>query len=221
MYSVAVDSVEISGNRNAGTLSSHSNQRWADWPPTQLEHHGQQCCETAREWLANTDDAQRAGGDVMSGPRWIREKFKWGPTSHPIFWCEVFETDMVDCGIHAALAFEVFSARLVKCFRVQMIQEFSASALSHWETLWADIQTDWLHGDKIYHEGCAVVNPATGRLKVWDPSSSWWIDRRNSGGYGSLRSIRIFSARSSSLEWENALIVPNQWHELETQEPGG
>src|SRR4028118_555309 len=108
-----------------------------------------------------------APGDLLGGPRGLREKCEWGPSSWPMHWCEVVERKVIDCGAHAALAQEAFTARGVTAFRAQFVQRYSEDAASQWRTKWgADKVSDhWISDDVIYHEG----NPpppgaAAGRL---------------------------------------------------------
>ena len=34
------------------------------------------------------------GGDKLTGPRWMREHSKWGPSAWPIHWCEAVDADV-------------------------------------------------------------------------------------------------------------------------------
>ena len=63
-------------------------EKWADWYPSQISHHGEMCCEIAREWITATDFSELGGGSVYAGPRWLRQKFNWGASAFPIYWCE-------------------------------------------------------------------------------------------------------------------------------------
>src|SRR5437868_11913281 len=103
-------------------------EKWKDWHPSQISHHGTLCCEIAREWINSTDFSELGGGSVFTGPRWLRQKFNWGASAYPIFWCEAARKETLDCGALAALAHEVFTVRGVKSFRVQLIQRFSEVA---------------------------------------------------------------------------------------------
>jgi hypothetical protein len=65
----------------------------------------------------------------------------------------------LDCGALAALAHEIFLARGVKSFPVQLIQQYSEHAARHWQKEWdgKDVSSHWIGEDVIYHEGCAVA----------------------------------------------------------------
>ncbi len=61
---------------------------WGDWPHSTISHHGRACCDIAREWMINIDAAQLSGASIVSGPRWLRQRYKWGPSPWPLYWCE-------------------------------------------------------------------------------------------------------------------------------------
>jgi hypothetical protein len=186
---------------------------WKTWEPSDISHHGKMCCEIAREWFTALDYSVLNGGKAMTGPRWIAQRFPWGPSSYPTFWCEVPKKKRLDCGVQAALAHEIFSSRGVKNFRAQMVQEFSPCATTQWRTEWRaeSAVTDWIDHGIIYHEGCAIVSEEN-ELKLWDASAGWWIDPRPTTGYGSLRAFRISSKNGIDEFLFGKEIVPaNSW----------
>ena len=186
---------------------------WADWPSSLISHHGKSCCEIVRAWFSAFDYSSLNGGSIFTGPRWLRQRFDWGPTRYPIHWCEIAREKTLDCGVHAALAHEVFTGRGVRSLRTQIVQQFSASAVQQWEATWssADARTDWIDGCLIYHEGCTILINAA-ELKLWDPSSAWWIDPDNHRGYGGIKAFRVFAPYDSKcLTWGDHLVPPNEW----------
>lgn len=188
-------------------------EAWEHWQPARVSHHGLACCEIVKEWIISTDQSLLNGGNEMTGPRWIRHKFEWGPTRYPIYWCEIGRAKVLDCGVHAALAQEVFLARGVRSFRAQMVQEFTESAAAQWQLQWEDRDaiTTWMDGDLIYHEGCTIVGP-DGETKLWDPSAGWWIDARSTTGYGSLRALRIVTMDGTErFDWGGRIVPANEW----------
>ncbi|MEP7214263.1 MAG: hypothetical protein ABI791_14385 [Acidobacteriota bacterium] len=218
MYSDAVS--EIS---EATVLSVRTNGRqtcvfdtWKDWHPSNISHHSKLCCEIARQWITSTDFSCRAGGDVLAGPRWLRNTFKWGGTTYPIYWCDAVRKHNLDCGTLAALAHEVFTMRGVKSFRAQFVQRFSRLATESWRHSWksSGASMQWVNGALIYHEGCGV-EIRTGEIKVWDASAGWWIDPRPGDGYGALLALRL-SAPSGTpdLTWGDHAIRPNTWQNI-------
>lgn len=189
---------------------------WKNWQPSVISHHGKICCEIAREWITTTDFSELGGESPFTGPRWLKQKFKWGCSVFPIFWCEAVRKKTLDCGALAALTHEIYNARGVKNYRVQMIQKFSLEATNQWTASWAEENTltPWIKNDLIYHEGGAVVS-IDGEIKVWDSSAGWWIESQKNSGYGSLLAIRLslpFSQSNENLNWGENKIIENLWH---------
>jgi hypothetical protein len=194
-------------------------EKWKNWHPSQISHHGRMCCEISREWITATDFSQISGGNIFTGPRWLRQKFNWGASAFPIFWCEAVRKKTLDCGALAALAHEVFINRGVKSFRVQLIQRFSEVATTQWSSSWrndGDAQLRWIENDLIYHEGSAIL-VRENEIKVWDASAGWWIDPKPGDGYGALLAIRLSAQTTRAnigFNWERHHILPNQWQKL-------
>ena len=151
MYLVeAKDRVELPEEEvRDGRLAS---DRWQDFPFSCFSHHGEACCEVAREWLVAMDFAQLNGGDLTSGPRWMRSRWEWGPTAWPIHWCEAIDRKILDCGAHAALAHEAFAARGVTAFRAQFVQRYSQDATAQWRCKWG--------ADSVSEPGKAMAQPS-------------------------------------------------------------
>jgi hypothetical protein len=189
--------------------------RWEHFPNSYISHHGAACCDIAHEWLIAFDFAQLNGGDVLSGPRWMREHSTWGPSAWPIHWCEAVDAKIVDCGVHAAIAQEAFVARGVRAFRAQFVQRYSAEAAASWRQNWGKegVSDHWIDGDAIYHEGNAVLVDHDS-VKLWDGSAGWWINPRGNAGYGSLAAVRIegdVQGFADGLRWGDRRIALNQW----------
>ncbi|HZH33735.1 MAG TPA: hypothetical protein VEX64_02785 [Pyrinomonadaceae bacterium] len=192
--------------------------KWQDFPYSKISHHGRACCEIAREWLFSMDFSQLNGGSLLTGPRWIRAKYNWGPSRWEIYWCEAVREKTLDCGALAHLAHEVFKMRGVRSFPVQLVQQFNEDATSQWTNKWDDkeISTHWINKDLIYHEGCAVVTQDN-EIKIFDPSAGWWLNPQQFGGYGGLLALRLFapeSQASSHFNWGEHRITPNQWQRI-------
>lgn len=197
------------------TTPANPGGKWEHFPNSYLSHHGEACCDVAREWLVAMDFAQLNGGDLLSGPRWIREKQEWGPSPWPMHWCEAVGRKVIDCGVHAALAQEAFVARGVPAFRAQFIQRYSADAADQWRRKWGEEQVSdhWIDGDSIYHEGNAVL-VGDDEVKLWDGSAGWWINARQAAGYGSLAAVRIaadLEGFADGFRWGERRIKLNQW----------
>ena len=188
---------------------------WKDWEPSRIAHHGRACCEISREWIINTDLSSLNGANPLTGPRWLRHRFEWGPGTYPLYWCELPAKSVLDCGILAAISFEIFVHRGVPTFRAQLIQEFADSASTHWRRAWENdrAHTSWIDGRLIYHEGCAVmVRP--NELKLWDSSAGWWVDPKAVRGYGSVLAVRIAANSNQPLRWGDHELIPREWTEL-------
>jgi hypothetical protein len=191
-------------------------RKWQDFPISHLSHHGADCCEVARQWIVAMDFAQLNGGDRLSGPRWLRARYEWGPSSWPIHWCEVVERKVIDCGVHSALAHEAFTGRGVRAFRAQFLQRYGDDACAQWRGRWtSDEASDhWIGDEVIYHEGNALL-VAPGEVKLWDSSAGCWLNPRQTKGYGSLAAVRLFvdglAADEEALDWGGHRIHPNRW----------
>jgi hypothetical protein len=223
MYSDAVKQIKETRSIEPEVLQKTREvfDKWKDWHPSQISHHGKMCCEITREWITATDFSELNGGNVFTGPRWLRQKFNWGASSFPIYWCEAARKNTLDCGALAALAHEVFSVRGVKSFRIQLVQRFSQAATDQWSSSWSadgDTEMRWIDRDLIYHEGCAIAVGEQGKeIKVWDASAGWWIDPKGGDGYGSLLAIRISATGVNSntrFVWGNKFITANQWQKV-------
>jgi len=219
MYSDAVREITETGIVGAGVVAAGGScvfETWKDWHPSNISHHGRVCCEIAREWVTSTDFSSLGGGDVLAGPRWLRQTFKWGGSTYPIHWCEAVRKKKLDCGALAALAHEVYTMRGVKSYRVQLVQRFSRVATEAWTHSWkkSGASMRWVNDDLIYHEGCAV-EVRDSEVKVWDASAGWWIDPKTGDGYGALLAIRLSAPTAGDdLIWGHHSITPNQWQNV-------
>lgn len=197
-------------------------QKWQDFPASRISHHGAQCCRLAREWILSTDYSQLNAGDSLTGPRWLRLKYKWGPSIWPIHWCEAVEQKTLDCGVLAALAQEIFTARGVGCYTAQLIQRYTGDATRQWSENWSGKEASlyWIKEDLIYHEACAVV-VRDNEIKLWDPTAGWWVNPKQSGGYGGLLALRVCATQANApngFMWGRQRISPNVWQKMETSQ---
>lgn len=190
--------------------------RWENFPFSCLSHHGAACCEVAREWVIANDFAQLNGGDLLSGPRWLRARYEWGPSVWPLYWCDAVSRKSIDCGAHAALAHAVFAGRGITAYRGQFVQRYNADATSEWRRKWDAGQASdhWITDGLIYHEGNAVL-VGDGEVKLWDGSAGWWLNPRQSSGYASLVAVRVFAeVGETPMRWGRHEITPNLWQQL-------
>ncbi len=215
--SKAKETVVIETNGSGFNRTPEVFEKWKDWHPSQISHHGKMCCEIAREWLTSQDFSESGGSSMLTGPRWLRQRFNWGASAFPIYWCEAVRKKTLDCGALAAFAQEIFTARGVKSYRIQLVQKFSDVATNQWTSSWNEsdgLPLRWIDNDLIYHEGCAIG--VGGReVKVWDASAGWWINANSGDGYGSLTAIRLSSAETgAAFDWETHRIVANEWQKI-------
>jgi hypothetical protein len=224
MYLDAVRNTSINTNLNEAAKAvkvldkNAVFETWKDWHPSHISHHGKLCCEIAREWITATDFSALNGDCKFTGPRWLRQKFNWGASTFPVYWCEAVRKDTLDCGALAALAYEVFTARGVKTSRVQLVQKFSEVATGQWISSWSEncAPLPWIKDDLIYHEGCAIETGER-QIKVWDASAGWWVDSKPANGYGALLAIRFTGANlvpGEKYVWGEHEIKTNEWQEI-------
>jgi hypothetical protein len=208
--------VELIGQRIERASFS---ERWLGSPISHLSDHNESCCALAREWLRSMDFAQLNGAGLLSGPRWLRERYEWGPSRWPFHWCDAVEANVVDCGVHSAFAHEVFEARGVISLRAQFVQHYNPEAIEQWRTVWdgQNVPSQWLGTDSIYHEGNAVLI-GEDKVKLWDGSASCWINPVQTGGYGSLSSLRITAPPAwmgpAALLWGTMRVTLNDWNHV-------
>ena len=197
------------------------SEPWETFPYSRLAHHGAPCCDIAREWVVAMDFAQLNGADLSSGPRWLRARYNWGPLAWPMHWCDVAHRETIDCGAHAALSREVFSARGLVTFPAQLVQRYSEAATDQWRGRWSkeDVSCHWLDGEHIYHEAAALL-VGNGEVRIWDGSAGSWVSpRQPTSGYGSVVSVRIhadptFVTPAAGFVWGERRIEPNAWNQL-------
>ncbi|HEY0457676.1 MAG TPA: hypothetical protein VGC97_00915 [Pyrinomonadaceae bacterium] len=193
-------------------------ETWKDWHPSHISHHGNLCCEIAREWITATDFSALSGDCKFTGPRWLRQRFSWGASRFPIYWCEAVRRETLDCGALAALAHEVFTTRGVKSYRAQLVQKFSDVATAQWTDSWSETSAPlaWIKDDLIYHEGCAI-EIADRTIKVWDASAGWWLDSKPANGYGALLAIRLSGFNlppGANMTWGEHTLKACEWEEI-------
>ncbi len=222
MYSEGASKIKetnyIETNGNGFHKTREVYEKWKDWHPSVISHHGAMCCEIAREWIAATDFSELGGESVLTGPRWLRQRFNWGCSTFPIYWCEAVRRKTLDCGALAALAQEVFTVRGVKTYRIQLVQKFSEVATNQWSINWnaENAAPCWIENDLIYHEGCAIALK-NDEIKVWDSSAGWWLNPKTGDGYGSTLAVRLSGLSNGSnpnFNWEGHIIQSNNWQKI-------
>lgn len=190
--------------------------RWKTKRPSYIADHEKKCCRIAKEWFLSMDRSLLPEGNLFSGPRWIRERYSWGPSEWPLYWCRATELKTLDCGGLAALTREAFADRGIVSFPVQLIQQFSDQDVHHWRRTWMHEHrpANWIISNLVYHEACAVIEQGN-RIRIWDPTECWWIGSEQSVGYASTLAICVdvlsdFAA-PTVLIWGRHSLRPNFW----------
>lgn len=160
--------------------------------PSQLTHHGTACCAGARSWIRAFDRSAAFINGHWAPPTWIRERYTWGPRRWPIAWCQVIDSEVLDCGALAALATEVFRMRGDSATQIQMVLQYSAAITHGWQSAWqgAGESADWISGSLCYHEATVIVRGK--HASIWDPTDSQWIedDLAGSGSFGAVVALK-------------------------------
>ncbi len=194
---------------------------WHSHPASFFSHHGQACCHTARNWLIAQDySLDSVGGNsvLLSAPRWIPERYEWGPSPWPLFWCDAIAMNQLDCGALAAFAREVYMSRGVQTAPVQLIQRLSSHAVAQLRRMWRSGSEyfNWLAEDKFYHEAVAVSLDGIG-IQIWDPTTGWWIRPVQTDGYGAVLKIKVSALHQDvqhPLRWGDRMLAPGAWTNL-------
>jgi hypothetical protein len=190
---------------------------WKNFPPSYISEHNSFCCKTAKEWLLSMDRSFWISRGCLVGPSWIRERYEWGPSSWPLYWCEIPNLKEIDCGGLAAIARELFSSRGLVSLSAQLILQFSDQIIHHWKRKWMfrGYPTTWIFKRFIYHEACAVL-VGSNIIKIWDPVNCFWMSPAQSRGHGSVQAIKISGVNIPKVIWEDNIIPIHKWLILNT-----
>jgi hypothetical protein len=183
---------------------------WAGHHPSELAHHGGECCTGARAWFLAMNHSMWRG---QGGPAWIRRQWDWGPSRWPLHWCEAMEGEEIDCGAHAALAREAFRERGERAVPVQLVQRYETHNVPHWHHRWEEhgANPTWAGSGVVYHEACAVIR--NGEVEVWNATAGAWASPENVSGYGSIVAVRIGGpvATGETVLWGGRRVPLGQW----------
>ncbi len=179
--------------------------------PSQLSHHGSRCCSLARAWFLNMDRGLYSRNRAL--PVWIHQRYQWGPSRWPLFWCEAVKADKLDCGAQAALTLEALAERGIPALPCQTVRKFDPRTISQWRASWEKdgCKAEWAAGEYAYHETVAIL-PGN-RLQVWDPSINAKVRLDVNPGYGSTVALRIKGPENGSegLMWGPLSFPLNRW----------
>jgi hypothetical protein len=188
---------------------------WADWVPSALCFHEGECCTTARAWfLAMSRSLWRGKG----GPTWIANRYPWGPSRWPLYWCEAVEAEELDCGAHQALTVEAFRARGLRAVPVQLVQRQERHNLGHFHGRWEEGGSSplWAGDGAAYHEAVGVI--ADGRVEVWDATVNAWLSPDHVRGVRSIAAVRIGGPHPAGevVSWRGVPVPLGEWVSPET-----
>lgn len=180
-------------------------------PPSLLSFHDGECCREARAWFLNMDRWLYPRNRAL--PAWINQRYRWGPSRWPIFWCEAVRAKTLDCGAQSALALEAFGERGVLALSCQIVRKFDTRSILQWRASWEGqgCGTEWAVGEYAYHETCAIVRGNT--VEVWDPSNNEKVRFTANPGYGSAVALRLRGQQDGfdNLLWDSLPVSLNEW----------
>ena len=215
---LAADRSEQSDEESTSRQLDLAILNWRYRAASVLLHHGKSCCAVAREWTFATDYMQLNGEHELTAPRWLRARYKWGPSKWPLSWCEAVEKKTLDCGALSAMACAVFTARGITAYPAQLIQIYSEQSAKHWLANWSaeDAPADWVNNGLAYHEACAVVIDKN-VIKIWDPTAACWVNPPQFSGYSSVLAVRVIAwplPSATTLTWAGNEIQCNEWQKI-------
>lgn len=183
---------------------------WEAWVPSTLTHHGADCCTTARSWFMAMNRSMWRG---QGGPGWIAQRFPWGPTRWPLHWCDALDAEELDCGAHAALTIEAFSAYSRRVLPVQLVQRQERHHLPHFHGWWmtGNASPEWAGDGLAYHEACAVFSESG--VEVWDPTVNSWLSPDHVQGLRSIAAVRIGGPTpvDELVTWQGVQLPLGEW----------
>lgn len=181
--------------------------------PSCIAHHLDTCCQVARSWFVGTDKSSLIAQTASSMPVWIRERYQWGPSVWPMYWCQAISSETLDCGVLAALTRESLHARSVQVLPAQLIVWVTEQDCTHWSRIWQDkdIPCNWIVSPFLYHEVCAILSESGNEIKLWNPSDNCWIDPNQAIGYWRPVALRVLAERPTTVQWGNREVRMNDW----------
>ncbi len=149
----------------------------------------------------------------LSAPTWLNKVFEWGPSQWPLPWCEAVHSRVIDCGVFAAFAKEIFLEQGFEAYSGQVIQYYEEQNLIHMKKRWesAGFKANWIAKSCVYHEVCAV-RVSSEEIKIYDPTDGLWIDPNKTSGAGAVLSLRL--ELPTVMQWGSYTINQDQWLDL-------
>ena len=180
--------------------------------PSQITDHEALCCSSARAWFRAVDRSCSFSGGAWHPPTWLRERYSWGPICWPLAWCEIVEMKALDCGALAALATHVWGERGRAVIPMQLALRYPRKVAAGWRAMWVRQGQSgaWVDGGLCYHEACGVVQD--GKVEVWDPTESRWLEPSfaANAGFGAVIALKACA--------EEKIVGPTlRWHSVEVR----
>jgi len=202
--------------------------RWIEHPTSVITHHDSPCCDVARMWFLSYARSMEIGNLSQYGiqaPTWLSQLYTWGPSEWPIAWCQLVRERVLDCGVFAALAREVFGAQGHQAHPAQALLSYNETCTRHWKDLWKKGPGrarksgakpprrrgelfPWIGTELVYHEICVLELP-DGSAKVYDSTWGSWYEPRRRKGFGSLLAVRTECPRL--LGWGDRTLSCGEW----------
>ena len=225
MYLVADNQAEKQIPLKGLLESEQYYRKWLEHPTSSILHHDQICCDKARLWflsMARSMEGSTSTQFNLRAPIWLTEQFEWGPSIWPISWCELVKEDVIDCGVFAALAREIFQAQGHNVYPAQALLSYDEHCTSHWKDLWKNRMPkkegqrpgeifNWVGNKVVYHEVCVVEMPGY-RAQIYDATFGSWYEPVSRTGFGALLAVRVECPRL--LFWGNKTLSCGEWVNL-------
>jgi hypothetical protein len=188
---------------------------WLRASASQLVRHGA-CCDRARSWLvamARSHDYAATDGLSFAAPRWLAQRYAWGPTRWPIAWCQAVGAAAIDCGVFAAFALEIFRAKGIDAHPGQVLRSYAEASTTHWRHKWAALPGafNWIGARVVFHE-VAIVKVGRSDARIYDPTDGVWLDPKVTTGHGGHVAVR--SEAPAAVTWGGHTLAHGQWTQL-------
>lgn len=191
--------------------------QWMEHPCSSILLHDDRCCEEARLWFLAYARSMEMGSlsqFQLKAPTWLSQLFTWGPTQWPIAWCQLVKEKVIDCGVFAALAREVFKAQGYEVHPAQALLSYNETCTNHWKDLWKTERMregevfPWIGTHVVYHELCVLEMPHS-VARVYDSTWGNWYERQQRVGFGALLALRTECPRL--LSWGDKMMSCGEW----------
>jgi hypothetical protein len=196
----------------SGVADTPERDEWKEAVGSTLTHHGP-CCDRARAWLiamGRSYDFSSTDGLALAGPRWITQRWAWGPIQWPVAWCEAVKAETIDCGVFGAFALELFRAKGIEAYPGQLLRGCAEERISHWRRKWDAIPTafNWIGTRVVYHE-VSVVRTEADQARIYDPTEGFWLEPGTQSGHHGHLAIR--AEIPMTLKWGEHELVNGRW----------